>query len=547
MNRLTKTNRKLKTSVNEMNSLRYINQSFYNVLELIFSDEKALNMNRLYPTVVIFILLGLICGCGEDSWTKKGKEFLAAGDYNSAIWYLQQAIDAKPTNAEAHYQLGLAYHHSGQNQAAIKSLRTAAKLAPERSEIQLALGEIYLEMGHRKLAETFFLNVLQESDSKDVLQKIARLTGNVYHTTRLTPDYVRAYGPSTSAGRVAFTAYVDDNNEIYVIDIDGKNKKRLTFNDTNDYSPCLSPDGTKIVYVSFMRWRNSNDEIHIMDVDGKNKKRLTFNVHSDGNPTFSADGKLIAFDSNRDGNSAIYIMDADGKNQRKLIFTGKTSSEDGSTADAENRSMGNLRYYAPSFSPDGSRIVFAGYYIEGSKGRNAEFGMRNSELRKARPLVFFASILPSFHPSISLQLSNNLGVETNSSNHAPSGYNVVSQIYVVDVDGKNLRQLTNVSAINSNPSFSTDGKKIVFDSNRNPRGDEFGESNSGIHIMDADGENQMRLTSDEYISMEPVFTPDGKKIVFTGQKTDSDNLGIYIMDLERPYTREELIKRLRGI
>ncbi|MFQ6043379.1 MAG: tetratricopeptide repeat protein [Candidatus Poribacteria bacterium] len=521
-------------------------------------------MNRLYSTVVIFILLGLICGCGGNSWTEKGKKFLAAGDYNSAIWYLQQAIDAKPTNVEAHYQLGLAYRKSGRNETAIKSLRTAAKLAPERPEIQLALGEIYLEMGHRKLAETFFLNVLRKSDNKDVLQKIARLTGNVYHTTRLTPDYVRAYGPSASAGRVAFTAYVDDNNEIYVIDIDGKNKKRLTFNDTNDYSPDLSPDGAKIVYVSFMRWRNSNDEIYIMDVDGKNKKRLTFNVHSDGNPTFSADGKLIAFESDRDGNSEIYVMDSDGKNQRKLVFTGKTSSEGGTTGGAENRSMGNLRCYAPSFSPDGSQIVFAGYYIESSKERNSEFGIRNSELRKARLLPsfhpsnppvahnhddFYRSrgtsklhvLLPSFHPSISR--NNKLGLETRPSNRATSIYNVVSQIYVVDVDGRNLRQLTNVSAINSNPSFSPDGKRIVFDSNRN----EFGEGNSGIYIMDSDGTDQMRLTSDEYISMKPVFTPDGKKIVFTGQKTDSDNLGIYIMDLEQPYTKKELIKRLKGI
>ena len=155
--------------------------------------------NRLYSIFFISLLcLGLIFGCGGDSWTKKGKEFLAAGDYQSAIWYFQQAIDAKPTNAEAHYQLGLAYRNLEQHDNAIESFKTAAKLAPERLDVQLTLGEVYMEMGHRKLASRIFLKVLQNSNSKDVLQKIARLTGDVYKKTRLTPDSVRAYGPSAT-------------------------------------------------------------------------------------------------------------------------------------------------------------------------------------------------------------------------------------------------------------------------------------------------------------------------------------------------------------
>ena len=464
-------------------------------------------MSRFYPSFVIFILLlGLIFGCGEDSWTKKGKEFLATGDYKSAAWYFQQAIDANPTNAEAHYQLGFAYRKLGQNDNAIESFRKASQLAPERIDAQLALGEIYLEMGHRKLASRLFLKALQSSDNRDVLQTITRLTGDLYKKTRLTPDYVRAYGPSVAAGRVVFTAYVDDNNEIYVIDINGKNKKRLTFNDTSDYSPCLSPDGTKIVYISFMRWRNSNDEIYIMDVDGQKQKRLTFNVDSDGNPTFSPDGKLITFESNRDGNSEIYIMDVDGQNQKRLTFINQRSST--------GNKPSNMRCYSPSFSPDGRKIVFSAYSIESSQN------------------------IPS---SATSNLKRNAGDFATDSD----AYNVVSQIYVMDVDGKNLRQLTNVKAINSNPSFALGGKQIVFDSNRNLG--KFGESNSGIYIMDSDGKNQMRLTGDEYISMEPVFTPDGKKIIFTGQKTGSDNLGIYIMDLEQPFNKEDLIKRLKGI
>jgi TolB protein len=240
-----------------------------------------------------------------------------------------------------------------------------------------------------------------------------------------------------------------------------------------------------------------------MDSDGQNQKRLTSNVHSDGNPTFSPDGKLITFESNRDGNSEIYIMDVDGKNQKRLTFKGQTNT-------AGNAKRADMRCYSPSFSPDGKQIVFSAYSIESSQN------------------------IPSSIPLNTPQKSDD-----------SDSYHVVSQIYVMNVDGKNLRQLTDVKAINSNPSFSPDGKKIVFDSNRNLG--EFGESNSGVYIMDADGKNQMRLTSDEYISMEPIFTPDSSRIIFTGQESDSGNLGIYILDLEQPFTKEELINRLKGI
>lgn len=54
--------------------------------------------------------------------------------------------------------------------------------------------------------------------------------------------------------KIVFTAYVDDNNEIFIIDFDGTGLKRLTYNDTNDYTPSFSPDESKIAYISFIRY-----------------------------------------------------------------------------------------------------------------------------------------------------------------------------------------------------------------------------------------------------------------------------------------------------
>ena len=446
----------------------------------------------VHPHILHFtLMLLIILGCSGDSWMEKGKDALTADDYPSAVWYLQQAIEERPTNVEAHYQLGVAYYKLRRYDDALNSLRTAAMLAPKRMDIQLALGEVYMAMGQRRLALRKFMTVLEVSGDKKWIQQIARLTGNEYKTTRITPDYVRAYGVSTAAGRIAFTAYVDDNNEIYIMDLSSKQKKRLTFNDTNDYNPALSADGTQVVYVSFMRWRNSNDEIFLIDTEGeKQPKRLTKNVATDGNPNFSPDGTLITFESNRDGNSEIYIMNSDGTNQRRLTHT-------------------NTDNHSPAFSFDGKRIVFAAYVV-------------------------------GQHPT-----GTDVKTRTAVSGASSDAYGVTSHICVINVDGENFMQLTDIAAINANPSFSPDGKQIIFESNRDGDSEIYIMSASSQKPVKADGHELVQLTNNDHIDAEPTFTSDGTKIIFVGQRETSDNLGIYVMDLKQPFTKAEILEQVK--
>ena len=65
-----------------------------------------------------------------------------------------------------------------------------------------------------------------------------------------------------------------------------------------------------------------------------------------------------------------------------------------------------------------------------------------------------------------------------------------------------------------------------------------------IIMMDTDGKNQRQLTNNELINTDPIFTPDGTRIVFVGQSDSSENLGVYVMNLEQPFTKEEIIKRI---
>ena len=421
-----------------------------------------------FTIFVCLILLILLSACGEDAAIKKGKGLLAAGDYQDAAVYFQQLLTAQPENPEAHYQLGLAYLKLDHHTEAIESLRTAARYAPERMDIQLVLGEAYLVAGHDRFALNSFLKILQNTEREDWIQKIGKLTGDSYPSTRLTPNYVQIRAVSTAADMLAFTAYVDDNNEIYVMpitDINNENKQRLTFNDTSDYDPALSPDGKKVAYVSFIRWQNPNDEIFVIDINTKSNERLTANIATDSSPTFSPDGTKIAFESNRAGiNSEIYIMDADGANQEQLTQT-------------------ETNNHGPAFSPDGARIAFAAYAVGGPIG-------------------------------------------------------VSSQICIIDSDGSNFTKLTDDPAINAHPAFSPDGTQIVFDSYR--------DGDTDIIVMDTDGKNQTQLTNNDLINTDPIFTPDGKRIVFVGQSDSAENLGVYVMNLEQLFTREDIIKRIEA-
>jgi len=70
--------------------------------------------------------------------------------------------------------------------------------------------------------------------------------------------------------------------------------------------------------IAFQSNRDGNQEIYVMDADGKNQRRLTNNPAEDGYPAWSPDGQRIAFGTYRDGNWEVYVMDADGENPRNL-------------------------------------------------------------------------------------------------------------------------------------------------------------------------------------------------------------------------------------
>ena len=286
-----------------------------------------------------------------------------------------------------------------------------------------------------------------------------------------------------AGAQIAFASDRDGDNEIYVMDADGGNLRRLTNNRHGDGDPVWSPDGKRIAFKSdraghFNRHGWHTHDIYVMDADGSNQQKLTNNPADDWDPSWSPDGKRIAFTSWRDGpfNIEVYVMDADGGNLQNLTNNPR---------DDRN----------PFWSPYGAHIVF-------SARRDGHFENKFSITHE----VYVMDV----------DGGNQRRLTNNRSNDwdpvwSPDGKRIAFQadrkgnlekfdIYVIDADGGNPQNLTNHRAWDGSPSWSPDGERIVFHSER--------DGNNEIYVMDVDGGNLQNLTNHPANDSSPAwYTP----------------------------------------
>ncbi|NUO02402.1 MAG: alpha/beta fold hydrolase [Saprospiraceae bacterium] len=98
------------------------------------------------------------------------------------------------------------------------------------------------------------------------------------------------------------------------------------------------------------------------------------------------------------------------------------------------------------------------------------------------------------------------------------------QLYLMDTDGSNVRQLTQGDHNNNFPDWSADNRKIAFVSDR--------DGNEEIYIMDRDGSNLIRLTNHPGRDIHPYFAPDGKSLLFNSSRDNRESFEIYQTDLK---------------
>jgi Tol biopolymer transport system component len=127
-------------------------------------------------------------------------------------------------------------------------------------------------------------------------------------------DRAPVYSPDGS--RILFDSTRDGNTEIYIMNADGSNQRRLTDDDGEDWGASWSPDGSQIAFNSD---RTGAMEIYLMAADGTGVTRLTTDELSDASPSWSPDGSRIAYIRNdRLGAGQVWSMNPDGTDQRNL-------------------------------------------------------------------------------------------------------------------------------------------------------------------------------------------------------------------------------------
>jgi TolB protein len=244
-------------------------------------------------------------------------------------------------------------------------------------------------------------------------------------------------------------------------------------------------------------------EIYLMDGDGTNPRRVTDNTYADGFPALSPDGTRIVFDSNRlraEGDpfntSDLFVMNADGSGQTPLVRGSSASWS------ADSRKIA----FHTSASGKGRPINL----LPGAATTDSDIFVMNVDdflQKRARPKNVTNNPTaidddPDWSPKGQKIVFTSHAVTDNTDNHA------TAEIYVIDADGSGKpARLTNNAEEERAPSWSPDGQRIVFCCRR-------GGPDLEICVMNADGTGQAQLTNNAIGDLTPSWSPDGKKIVF---------------------------------
>ncbi|MDH5396822.1 MAG: hypothetical protein OEX02_01660 [Cyclobacteriaceae bacterium] len=198
-------------------------------------------------------------------------------------------------------------------------------------------------------------------------------------------------------------------------------------------------------------------DIFVADLKGNILKQLTNSPGYDAEPTLSPHGDKIVFTSTRSGDLELWTMNIDGSD-KKQVTTG-------------------LGYDGGAFfSPDGNKLVF----------------------RASRPLT------DADQQEYKTLLADGLVAPTQM------------EIYVCNVDGTDVKQVTNLGKANWAPYFHPNGKQIVFSSNHHgARGFQF-----NLFSIQVDGTGLRQLTYDPVFDSFPMFSRDGKKLVFSSNRNN---------------------------
>ncbi len=263
------------------------------------------------------------------------------------------------------------------------------------------------------------------------------------------PTVIVTSTPNTAnIEKIVFVSNRDGNDEIYIMNADGTNQKRLTNTSYDEGNPSLSPDGKKVV---FPRVINGKGSLFTINSDGSNEISLTDGASQpslgDFAPNWSPDGTKIVYHSRISGSAQIHKINMDGTGKTKLTSVGEN--------------------YLPKWSPDGSKIVFAS-----TRDNSSQIYLMNSDGSNQK--WFVTGLSPSWSPDGTKIL-----------------YAFNNGIYIANDDGTSPNRITNLSNNAGSDRYQKwlPSNKIIFCSTR--------LGNWQIYSMNPDGLNQVKLSNNQ--------------------------------------------------
>lgn len=202
----------------------------------------------------------------------------------------------------------------------------------------------------------------------------------------------------------------------------------------------------------------SSFDIFVADLQGNQLRQLTNTPGYDAEPTVSPKGDKIVFTSTRSGDLELYTMNIDGTDVMQI--TDELGYDGGAF-----------------FSPDGTKLIF-----RSSRPKTKE------DIKEYKDLLAQGLVMPAH-----------------------------MELYICNVDGSDLKKITDLGSANWAPFFHPSGKKVLFSSNHHK------EKHDGFNLfmIDVDGTHLEQVTFDGVFDAFPMFSPDGTKLLFSSNRNNN--------------------------